>query len=89
MANIKSSKKDAIKSRKKRKINIKKKSMIKNIIKKANLEITKGKKEKAEIVFRKMQSILDRFATKGVIHKNKAARHKTNFLLKFKKLKKI
>ncbi|CAL4042299.1 30S ribosomal protein S20 [Buchnera aphidicola (Tetraneura ulmi)] len=86
MANIKSSKRDAIKSRKKRTENIKKRSMIKNIMKKVHLEIINGKKKEAEIVFRKMQSVLDRFATRGIIHKNKAARHKKNFSLKLKKL---
>ncbi|QCI23178.1 30S ribosomal protein S20 [Buchnera aphidicola] len=86
MANIKSARKHAIQSEKKRRSNFSKKSQIKTLMKKVNLEISSGNKDKAKLEFSKMQSILDRYATKGLIHKNKAARHKSNLEHKIKSL---
>ncbi|XBC38851.1 MAG: 30S ribosomal protein S20 [Buchnera aphidicola (Melaphis rhois)] len=86
MANIKSARKHAIQSEKKRRSNFSKKSQIKTLMKKVNLEILSGNKDKAKLEFSKMQSILDRYATKGLIHKNKAARHKSNLEHKIKSL---
>ncbi|XBC43448.1 MAG: 30S ribosomal protein S20 [Buchnera aphidicola (Meitanaphis flavogallis)] len=78
MANLKASKKSAVTSEQKRCFNSSKKSRIKTFIKKVNVEILLKNKEKAKLEFKKAQSILDRYATKGIIHKNKAARHKSN-----------
>ncbi|XBC40881.1 MAG: 30S ribosomal protein S20 [Buchnera aphidicola (Nurudea yanoniella)] len=86
MANLKSSKKSAVKSEKKRRYNASNKSKIKTFIKKVNSEIYLGNKEKAKFEFKILQSILDRYATKGLIHKNKAARHKSNLEHKIKLL---
>ncbi|WP_343192700.1 30S ribosomal protein S20 [Buchnera aphidicola (Taiwanaphis decaspermi)] len=85
MANIKSSKKDSIKSKKRKKKNISQKSLVKNSIKKVDKEINMGNLKKAELAFLKMQSILDKHVNKGLIHKNKAARHKSNLFFKIKK----
>ncbi|AAO26874.1 30S ribosomal protein S20 [Buchnera aphidicola str. Bp (Baizongia pistaciae)] len=86
MANIKSSKKDSIKSRKKKKLNASKKSMIKTLIKKVKIAILSGDKLKSELAFSKIQPILDRYSAKGLIHKNKAARHKSNLKCKINAL---
>lgn len=86
MANIKSSKKDYITARKKRAYNMSKRSMIRTFIKKVHLAINIGNKETAQQAFNTLQPIIDRYATKGLIHKNKAARHKSNLMLKIKKL---
>ncbi|CAL4319858.1 30S ribosomal protein S20 [Buchnera aphidicola (Eriosoma lanigerum)] len=86
MANIKSSKKDTILTKKRNAHNISRRSMIRNLIKKVYLAIDSGHKEKAELAFKKMQPILDRQASKGLIHKNKSSRHKSNLFLKIKQL---
>lgn len=87
MANIKSSKKDAKRSQIKRKYNSSKKSTIRTFIKKVNQAIFLKDALKAELEFKKVQPILDRCATKRLIHKNKAARHKSNLWNKIKLLK--
>ncbi|XRX42501.1 MAG: 30S ribosomal protein S20 [Buchnera aphidicola (Eriosoma harunire)] len=82
MSNIKSSKKDAITSKKKRLSNISRRSMVRTLIKKVYENIVSGSKEKAKIAFKKVQPILDRHVHKGLIHKNKSSRHKSNLMLR-------
>lgn len=82
MANIKSSKKRALQTAKTRLHNSSKRSMLRTFIKKVRLAIINGNQEHAQITFKSMQSIIDRAASKGLIHKNKAARHKSNLTLK-------
>ena len=79
MANIKSAKKRAITSEKNRKHNASRRSMMRTYMKKVLTAIEAGNKEDATKAFAEVQPILDRFATKGLIHKNKAARHKSRF----------
>ncbi|OCQ50807.1 30S ribosomal protein S20 [Photorhabdus australis subsp. thailandensis] len=78
MANIKSAKKRAIQSEKRRQHNASRRSMVRTFIKKVNAAIATGDKEAAQKAFHDMQPIVDRHACKGLIHKNKAARHKSN-----------
>lgn len=78
MANIKSAKKRAIQSEKRRKHNASRRSMVRTFIKKVYAAISSGDKNAAQIAFHQMQPIIDRHACKGLIHKNKAARHKSN-----------
>lgn len=86
MANIKSSKKHIIISEKRRKNNASKKSMIKTFIKRVLGAIKLGNQKKAREEFLIMQPIIDRFSNKGIIHKNKAARHKSILNEKIKKM---
>ncbi|WP_343153855.1 30S ribosomal protein S20 [Buchnera aphidicola (Mindarus keteleerifoliae)] len=86
MANLKSSKKDAIVSKKRRLLNMSKRSMIRTFIKKVRIAIFSKKKEKIIFSFRKMQSIVDKYSKKGLIHKNKAARLKSRINNKIKKI---
>ncbi|WP_178919048.1 30S ribosomal protein S20 [Buchnera aphidicola] len=86
MANIKSSKKDAIASENRRKKNISQRSKIRTFIKKVRLAIFSGDKKRAEDAFKNMQPVIDKYSTKGLIHKNKAARHKSVLSLQIKKL---
>jgi len=86
LANIKSSKKDAVKSEKRRKNNSSRRSMIRTFIKKARAAITSGNKTIAEDAFKKMQPIIDSHVNKGLIHKNKAARYKSNLSLQIRKM---
>ncbi|CAL4320035.1 30S ribosomal protein S20 [Buchnera aphidicola (Protaphis terricola)] len=86
MANIKAAKKYSITSEQRRKKNVSQRSKVRNFIKKVRLAITSGDKKKAEDAFKNMQPIIDKYSTKGIIHKNKAARHKSILSLKIKKL---
>ncbi|MGP1939359.1 MAG: 30S ribosomal protein S20 [Arsenophonus sp. ET-DL9-MAG3] len=84
MANIKSAKKRAIQSEKRRQHNASRRSMVRTFIKKVYAGIAIGNKEMAQTAFNNMQPIIDRCATKGLIHKNKAARHKMTLIAKIK-----
>ena len=77
MANIKSAKKRAIQAEKARKHNASRRSMTRTFVKKVIAAIAAGDKAAAQTAFDAAQPILDRMATKGLIHKNKAARHKS------------
>jgi small subunit ribosomal protein S20 len=84
LANIKSAKKRAIQAEKNRQHNASRRSMMRTFMKKVMAAIEAGNKEEATTAFAEVQPILDRYATKGLIHKNKAARHKSrlNTLIK-------
>ncbi|MDU4275635.1 MAG: 30S ribosomal protein S20 [Enterobacter asburiae] len=80
MANIKSAKKRAVQSEKARKHNASRRSMMRTFIKKVYAAIEAGDKAAAQNAF------VDRQAAKGLIHKNKAARHKANLTAQINKL---
>lgn len=77
MANIKSAKKRAIQAEKRRQHNASRRSMTRTHIKKIVAAIEAGNKEEAQAAYQAAVPVLDRMATKGLIHKNKAARHKS------------
>ena len=77
MANSKSAKKRALQSEKRRQHNASRRSMMRTLLKKVSAAIEAGDKEAATKEFAAAQPILDRYATKGLIHKNKAARSKS------------
>jgi len=52
-------------------------SMLRTSIKRVRQAISTGDKMAATEVFQKATSIIDRIADKNIIHKNKAARHKS------------
>ncbi len=80
LANIKSAKKRAIQSEKRRKHNASRRSMVRTFIKKVDLAIAKGDKEAAQTAYNIVQPLVDRHAAKGLFHRNKAARHKSNLI---------
>lgn len=86
MSNIKSNQKYAIKSQKFKKINSSRKTILRRLIKKISVAIAQDNKELAMAIWLKLQSNLDKFSRKGLIHKNKAARYKSRFYLKIKSL---
>ncbi|MCM2680600.1 30S ribosomal protein S20 [Echinimonas agarilytica] len=86
MANIKSAKKRALQSEKRRKHNASRRSMMRTYLKKVNAAIEAGDKETAAAEYAVVTPILDRFAAKGLIHKNKAARHKARLNTQIKAL---
>ncbi|WP_337843687.1 30S ribosomal protein S20 [Rheinheimera sp.] len=77
MANIKSAKKRAIQSEKRRQQNASQRSMMRTFIKKTYAAVLTSDVTASQEAFKKMVPVLDRMAAKGLIHKNKAARHKS------------
>ena len=55
-------------------------------IKKTLVAIDSGDKAEAESAYKSVTRLLDRFSHKGLIHKNKAARHKSRLNAKIKGL---
>ncbi|WP_299002689.1 30S ribosomal protein S20 [uncultured Shewanella sp.] len=86
MANSKSAKKRALQSEKRRKHNASRRSMLRSYVKKVIAAINSGDHKAATEAFIAAQPIVDRLATKGLIHKNKAARHKARLNAKIKAL---
>jgi len=52
-------------------------SALRTAIKKVRAAISAGNKADAQAVFTSSVAVIDRIADKGIIHKNKAARHKS------------
>jgi len=77
LANIKSAKKRARQSEKARQRNASARSMVRTAIKKVVKAIEAKDKSGAETALRNAEPIVDRYAARGLIHKNKAARHKS------------
>jgi len=77
MANIKSSAKRAQLIEKTTAKNKAARSLMKTNIKKFNAAVSEGSHETAESAYKTAVKTIDRAATKGLIHKNKAARRKS------------
>ncbi|HET6545406.1 MAG TPA: 30S ribosomal protein S20 [Rhodanobacteraceae bacterium] len=77
MANIKSAKKRARQSEQHRQRNASARSMVRTAIKKVVKAIESNDKAGAEAAYKAAQPVMDRYAARGLIHKNKAARHKS------------
>lgn len=86
MANIKSAKKRALQSEKRRQHNASRRSMTRTSLKKILAAIATGDKALAQTAYSAAVPLLDRMATKGLIHKNKAARHKSRLAAQIKAL---
>jgi small subunit ribosomal protein S20 len=86
LANIKSAKKRAIQAEKRRQHNASRRSMTRTCLKKVVAAIEAGDKEAAQSAYTVAVPVLDRMATKGLIHKNKAARHKSRLNAQIKAL---
>ncbi|BGI51346.1 MAG: 30S ribosomal protein S20 [Buchnera aphidicola (Ceratovacuna japonica)] len=89
MANIKSSKKDKIKSISKKLRNNSKKSRIKTFFKKVKYNAEVKNLKKCLYYFKIFQSVVDKCAVKKIIHKNKAARYKHNLVKVIKNINNI
>ena len=77
MANIASARKRARQDVQRNAANTSLRSTLRTAIKTARKAIVAGDKATAEAVFRTATSTIDRIADKKIIHKNKAARHKS------------
>ncbi len=86
MANIKSAKKRARQAEKHRQHNASMRSMVRTYIKKVLSAIAIGDKKQAEEALKAAQPVIDRMANKGLIHKNKASRHKSRLSAGVKKM---
>ena len=77
MANSAQSRKRARQAEKHRQHNSGQRSMLRTCIKNVVKSIASGKREEAQSAYDMAVPIIDRMAGKGIIHKNKAARHKS------------
>lgn len=80
MANIASAKKRARQAVQARARNASQRSMIRTTIKKVVKAVEAKDKVAAETAYQEMVPVLDRYANRGMIHKNKAARHKSRLI---------
>ncbi len=86
MANSPQARKRARQNEKSRKHNGGLRSMVRTYLKKTDAAIESGKIEAAQAAFDEFVPMLDRIADKGIIHKNKAARHKSRLNHRIKAL---
>ena len=86
MANIKSSKKDIVRSRKRRVRNMAAKSRCKTLVRKGRTAIASGDPTVAAELVRQASRQLDKAASKGVIHPRQAARRKSRIARPLSKL---
>ena len=77
MANTAQAKKRVRQAENHRQHNASMRSMLRTYVKRVIKAIQVGDKAKAESEYRTAVSVLDRMARKGLIHANKAARHKS------------
>lgn len=84
MANTRSAKKHMRADEKKRVRNLMVRSRVKTLIRKAERSVV-GNDPETEAAVRIACAELDKAATKGVIHKNNAARRKSRLMAKFNK----
>ena len=77
MANIASARKRARQSEQQRRHNMSLRSELRTAVKTVNKAIEAGDKAQAKTVYQSAVSTIDVIADKNIIHKNKAARHKS------------
>ncbi len=77
MANTAQSKKRARQAEDHRQHNAPMRSRFRTAIKKVQAAISGGDKAAAETAYKEAISLIDKTTSKGLIHKNKAARHKS------------
>ena len=84
MANSKSAWKRVRQNETRRLHNMGLRSSMRTAVKKVLKCVMQGDQAKAKEAFLGAEKVLDRFANKGLIHKNKAARHKSRLSAKVK-----
>ncbi|HSM11677.1 MAG: 30S ribosomal protein S20 [Lysobacter sp.] len=87
MANIKSAKKRAKQAVVRNARNGSQRSMLRTAVKKVLKALGENDAAAAQSAFAVAQPILDRFSARGLIHKNKAARHKSRLNARIQALK--
>ncbi|MDD6484171.1 MAG: 30S ribosomal protein S20 [Clostridiales bacterium] len=86
MPNIKSAKKRVLVTRKKTLINQMHKTALKTAIKKFEAAVEGADKDNAKVLFNEAVKKLDQGVKQGILHKNTAARKKSQLALKLAKL---
>ena len=86
MPNIKSSKKDVIRSKVAYEKNKADKSEMKTTLKKYEAALAAGDRTAAEVAYKDAVVIVDKAVNKGILHKNTAARKKSSMTLQLNKL---
>lgn len=86
MANSPQSKKRARQAEKRRNHNASMRSMVRTYLKRVIAAISNGDASAAQTAYNEAVPVIDRMADKGVIHKNKAARHKSRLNAQVKAL---
>lgn len=86
MANIKSAEKRAKQAVKRRAHNMAARSRLRSSIKKVLNAVGAGKQDDAVAALKAAQPVIDTMVSKGIIHRNKAARHKRELNAKVKGL---
>lgn len=86
MANIKSAEKRARQTIKRRAHNMALRSRLRTAIKSVVNAVNAGNKEEAEAKLKSAVPVIDSMVNKGIIHRNKAARHKSHLNARVKEL---
>jgi len=86
VANSPQAKKRARQAEKRRTHNASLRSLVRTVIKKVDAAIVSGDAEQAKIAYNSAVPVIDRMADKGIIHKNKASRHKSRLNAQVKAL---
>lgn len=84
MANTKSAEKAARQAVKHRARNVSLRSGMRTAIRKVAEAVTTGKKDEAAAAFKSATPIIDSMVNKGLVHRNKAARHKSRLAARLK-----
>lgn len=84
MANSVQARKRAKQAEKHRQHNMALRSRMRTFIKKVQAAILSGNQDAAQKAFQEAQPIVDSMVNKGLIHKNKAARHKSRLVARIK-----
>jgi small subunit ribosomal protein S20 len=87
MANTKQAKKRVRQSEERRVRNRSHRSSMRTAIKKVLTAVSAGSVDEAQSVFRQTQGVIDSMVNKGIIHRNKAARHKSRLSARILALK--
>ena len=86
MANTASARKRARQADKRRRHNATLRSMSRTAIKKVQNAVTSGDVAAAQAAFGSALPTIDKMVTKGILHRNKAARHKSRLSAKIRAL---
>ena len=82
MPNIKSSKKDVLRTAIRNEKNRANKSVLKSTLKKFDAALAEGNREQADSAYKAAVKTIDESVKKGILHKNNAARKKSSITLK-------
>jgi small subunit ribosomal protein S20 len=86
MPNIKSSKKDVIRSKVAYEKNKAEKTALKTVVKKFDASLEAGDRAVAEVAYKAAVVAVDKAVKNGILHKNTAARKKSSMTLRLNKL---